>query len=274
VGKPAARIGDMHSCPQADSVTGTPHVGGVIIGPGCSTVLIGGLPAAVAGDSCACTGEPDKITGGSTGVFIGGKPAARVGDSCAHGGVVMGGCGSVLIGERGDANYFGEPLIKSKERLINQAILECVAMLERKLKLILNNDPKALDDFKEWFGYMDEQRIQIVTNRIERALAISQSLTINDFDVIADEFARSKLLAIVNLWDEFHTVYIGDLFGELKDSDIQTCADILVHEISHFWDVGHTIDFDYGKEQCLFLSENHSTRAFYNADNFMYFIKA
>ncbi len=99
MGKPAARLTDMHVCPM---VTGlVPHVGGPIIGPGCPTVLIGGLPAAVMGDMVTCTGPPDTIILGSTGVLIGGKPAARMGDQCAHGGVIVGGCPTVLIGDAG-----------------------------------------------------------------------------------------------------------------------------------------------------------------------------
>lgn len=76
-----------------------PHVGGPVTGPGCPTVLIGGVPAAVMGDMCVCTGPPDTIILGSTGVMIGGKPAARMGDSCAHGGAIVVGCPTVLIGE-------------------------------------------------------------------------------------------------------------------------------------------------------------------------------
>ncbi|MEO8771043.1 MAG: PAAR domain-containing protein [Ferruginibacter sp.] len=97
MGKPAARLTDMHTCPM---VTGlVPHVGGPIAGPGCPTVLIGGMPAAVMGDMCVCVGPPDTIILGSTGVMIGGKPAARVGDQCVHGGVIVVGCPTVLIGE-------------------------------------------------------------------------------------------------------------------------------------------------------------------------------
>ncbi|WP_409013393.1 PAAR domain-containing protein [Dyadobacter sp. CY351] len=97
MGKPAARIGDMHVCPM---VTGlVPHVGGPVVGPGVPTVLIGGMPAAVSGDMCVCTGPPDTIVLGSTGVFIGGKPAARMGDMCAHGGAIVVGLPTVLIGE-------------------------------------------------------------------------------------------------------------------------------------------------------------------------------
>jgi uncharacterized Zn-binding protein involved in type VI secretion len=97
MGKPAARIGDLHVCPM---VTGlVPHVGGPIIGPGVPTVLIGGVPAAVMGDMCTCVGPPDTIVLGSAGVMIGGKPAARMGDMCAHGGMITVGLPTVLIGE-------------------------------------------------------------------------------------------------------------------------------------------------------------------------------
>jgi uncharacterized Zn-binding protein involved in type VI secretion len=92
----AARVSDMHVCP---SVTGTvPHVGGPILPGGNATVLIGGMPAAVVGDNCVCTGPPDSISKGSSSVTIGGKAAARMGDSTAHGGTIILGCPTVLIG--------------------------------------------------------------------------------------------------------------------------------------------------------------------------------
>jgi len=92
----AARISDMHTCPM--STGPVPHVGGPILPPGAPTVLIGGLPAACLGDMCVCVGPPDSIIMGSATVLIGGKPAARMGDSTAHGGVIVLGCPTVLIG--------------------------------------------------------------------------------------------------------------------------------------------------------------------------------
>ena len=93
----AARTTDMHVCPMT---TGTvPHVGGPILPGSNSTVLIGGLPAAILGDSCVCTGPPDSLIKGSNSVLIAGKPAVRVGDSTAHGGSVVVGCPTVLIGD-------------------------------------------------------------------------------------------------------------------------------------------------------------------------------
>jgi len=93
---PAARVSDMHTCPMSDGPK--PHVGGPILPPGAPTVLIGGLPAARMGDMATCVGPPDLIIRGSATVLIGGKPAARMGDNTAHGGVIVGGFPTVIIG--------------------------------------------------------------------------------------------------------------------------------------------------------------------------------
>lgn len=95
--KPAARLTDMHVCPAVTGVV--PHVGGPISGPGCPTVLIGSLPAARATDMAVCVGPPDVIAKGSPTVLIGGLMAARLGDQCAHGGLIVLGCPTVLIGD-------------------------------------------------------------------------------------------------------------------------------------------------------------------------------
>lgn len=92
----AARVTDPHLCPMFDGPK--PHVGGPIVGPGAATVLIGGLPAAVVGDSCVCAGPPDAIVAGSSTVLIAGMPAARMGDACAHGGSIVMGLPTVNLG--------------------------------------------------------------------------------------------------------------------------------------------------------------------------------
>jgi len=95
----AARLTDLHTCPmQTPGLPPIPHVGGPIIGPGVPTVLIGGLPAAVVGDNAVCVGPPDVIVKGSATVMIGGRPAARVGDTTAHGGSIVIGWPTVMIG--------------------------------------------------------------------------------------------------------------------------------------------------------------------------------
>lgn len=94
-GQPAARIGDLHVCPM---FTGpVPHVGGPIA-LGYPMVLIGGMPAARVGDMATCVGPPDAVMLGSFKVLIGGAPAARMGDPTVHGGTIVLGCPTVLIG--------------------------------------------------------------------------------------------------------------------------------------------------------------------------------
>ncbi len=95
---PAARVGDMHTCPMVTPGTPPiPHVGGPVVPAGCPTVIIGGQPAARTGDMATCVGPTDVIAQGSPTVLIGGQWAARLGDTTAHGGVIVVGLPTVLI---------------------------------------------------------------------------------------------------------------------------------------------------------------------------------
>lgn len=99
MGMPAARIGDMHVCPMVTpGVPPIPHVGGPVLPPGAVTTLIGSMPAARVGDMCLCVGPPDVVALGSFTTLIGGMPAARLGDMTAHGGSIVLGMPTVLIG--------------------------------------------------------------------------------------------------------------------------------------------------------------------------------
>lgn len=94
---PAARLGDMHTCPMVDPGP-KPHVGGPILPPCEPTVIVCNQPAARVSDKAVCIGPPDTIAMGSPTVLIGNKMAARIGDPTVHGGVIVQGCPTVLIG--------------------------------------------------------------------------------------------------------------------------------------------------------------------------------
>jgi len=98
---PAARITDNHVCPKVEPGP-VPHVGGPIV-VGEPTVLIGFMPAARVGDALVCAGPPDSIKRGEGTVLIGNKEAARLGDPTNHGGVVVVGDPTVLIGSSAQA---------------------------------------------------------------------------------------------------------------------------------------------------------------------------
>lgn len=93
---PAARLTDMHTCPMCTGIV--PHVGGPILGPCAPMVLVGGLPAARITDMLTCVGPPDTIIVGAPTVLINNLPAARMADSTAHGGIIVSGIPTVLIG--------------------------------------------------------------------------------------------------------------------------------------------------------------------------------
>ena len=93
---PAARVTDMHVCPMVTGVV--PHVGGPILPPCAMQVLIGGLPAARITDLALCVGPPDMIAMGSSTVFIQYLPAARIMDNTVHGGMIVLGEFTVIIG--------------------------------------------------------------------------------------------------------------------------------------------------------------------------------
>ncbi|BDD10014.1 type VI secretion protein [Fulvitalea axinellae] len=101
MGQPAARMFDMHTCPQQDTYgpVVVPHVGVILMGPGAMTVTVGKLPAAVMGDIALCVSpSPNSVLKGSGQVFLCKRPAVRQGDSTAHGGVVSSGCPTVEMG--------------------------------------------------------------------------------------------------------------------------------------------------------------------------------
>lgn len=93
MGRPSARLGDDHTCPR--------HNGGPVIAAGSPNVIIGGQPAARVTDNCTCGSSTDMIVTGSRSVFFNGLPAARLGDTTNHGGEIVEGLPSVLIGDDG-----------------------------------------------------------------------------------------------------------------------------------------------------------------------------
>ena len=95
MGLPAARLTDMHVCPMVTGIV--PHVGGPIV-MGSPTVLTGALPQARVGDPLVCVGPPDTIVKGSVTVLVNEMPEARLGDMTAHGGTIVLGMPTVVIG--------------------------------------------------------------------------------------------------------------------------------------------------------------------------------
>jgi uncharacterized Zn-binding protein involved in type VI secretion len=279
--KPAARLGDIHKCSrETPGPTPVPHVGGPIL-TGCPTVYIGGRPAAREGDICFCVGEPDIIKEGSGSVLIGGKPAARFSDMTVHGGHIEKGCMTVLIGDKKpvleleideDDDEFPWPPEEERITIINEVIRECIRLLQTKLELLEKNDRKTLKEFKKWFGMHDEDSKEIIKKRIINELIVCECLTANNFVSIYDEYKRQTVCGIVYDEDRSHTIHLGDFFWKAPLIGKNSKSGIVIHELSHFDNIGGTKDETYDK-YCLDLAKLRPDLALYNADSFEYFIE-
>jgi uncharacterized Zn-binding protein involved in type VI secretion len=260
-----------------------PHEGGPVL-EGCPTVLIEGQPAAREGDSCFCFGEPDIITTGSSGVYIGDKPAARKGDQTAHGGSIKTGSRTVLIGEKKIPRVLKKPeLISESEEdkelspeekisVINEAIENSIVLLEKKLQLLEQNDSETLKAFRRWFGRDDEETRGIMLTRIRRALEVSINLTVGNFLVINNEKEKREQYANSYPNDRDYRIYLGDKFWENEAPRKKSKAGVIIHELSHFSDIGNTEDVIYGRKRCLGLAKAHPSFALCNAESFEYFV--
>lgn len=115
---PAARITDMHTCPVPT------HVGGPVV-VGEPTVIIGMMPAAREGDQLVCATGPDAVARGESTVLIGHRPAARMGDPTNHGGVIVVGCPTVIIGSMAqvEALRTDKPFCEECEKKRNTVLL-------------------------------------------------------------------------------------------------------------------------------------------------------
>ncbi len=89
-GKPAARLGDAVACPKC---------GVTALVQGSANVFFDGLPAATLGHACGCGAALSAAV--IPNVLINGQPVAVTGSLTSHGGVVIGGSGTVIIGTQG-----------------------------------------------------------------------------------------------------------------------------------------------------------------------------
>jgi uncharacterized Zn-binding protein involved in type VI secretion len=276
----------MHRCPKVTPGTPpVPHVGGPVL-EGCPTVLIEGQPAAREGDSCFCFGEPDKIVTGSSGVYIGEKPAARKGDQTAHGGSIKTGSRTVLIGEKKVPRVLKKPALKGESEdikelspeekisVINEAIENSIVLLEKKLQLLEQNDLDTLISFKTWFGQDDEGARMIILERIRKALEASKKLSVENFEELISEKEKRETCAIIYSDDSQYRIKVGSMFWKSEKEGEMIRSGTIIHELSHFENVGGTEDVLYGEKDCLELARIDPNGALNNADSFQLFVFA
>jgi len=146
--KQVVTINTMHTCPMTTG--NTPHVGGPIIGPGCSTATLNGIPIALQGDKCICAaGGQDVILQGCPTATINGVPIALQGSPTAHGGTIPAGVpGAVIItkntsvlgsGAEGEPAVYNLQWVK-EEQIIRNSKIEKVVTLVADARNIPNGE--------------------------------------------------------------------------------------------------------------------------------------
>jgi len=275
-----------------------PHVGGPILPPGCPTVLIGYLPAARATDMATCVGPPDTILMGSPTVLIGNLMAARIGDPTVHGGVIMLGCFTVIIGEAGAPSPSAPsappapsaPLVASKvgggsptpaakpenwvdknKEALQQALKDQAEMLKGKKDALEKWDDAAKADFKKWFGKTDDASKKKIQDRIDKMLELNKNFKVEQFKPASPE--TDGTFAYVYPTDKTRSVYIDKAFHNAPAKGPDSKAGAISHEMSHFDSVGGTKDHQYGPSKCKNLAAKDPDKALENADSFEYFLE-
>ncbi len=155
---------------------------------------------------CTCVGPPDAIIQGSMSVLIGGMPAARMGDMTAHGGRVVIGCPTVLIGKFGmsdaeadaaflnRANSNGEDKAAAAEKAAWDAAKK--ERYDARLALIASGRQRAMalrakPQYDPWYAHRDLTQAAELSQAADRLTRTNRAIE------------RARLASdVYNIWDK------------------------------------------------------------------------
>ena len=163
-----------------------------------------------------------------------------------------------------------EPSREEKVEAINKAIKDAIELLERKIGLMEKNDVNTIEKFKEWFGSYDDATSNMILERTKRVLAASMKLSIENFIDRNDE-NNKKLLAEVYPLDCSYRIFVTDEFWKSEPTGQDSKAGTIIHELSHFKDIGNTKDYVYKNLSRLF-AKSCPKDALNNAANYELFM--
>ena len=224
-------------------------------------------------------------------------PAARIGDMTVHGGVIVMGSPTCIIGEVGTpspgAGGLGgvaaglavsgvttqDPKAaalaawhSTHDSAIKTALKNQKEMLENKKQALARWNDADKAEFKKWFGSDSEAARKKMQDRIDKELKLNSELKPENFKP-ADPSDPSTF-AYVYPGDKTHTIYLDKAFDSAPDTGKDSKAGTLAHEMSHFDDIGGTKDHVYGADNAKALASTDSNKATNNADNFEILLKA
>jgi hypothetical protein len=226
---------------------------------------------------------------GSPTVLIGNLMAARIGDPTAHGGVIVLGCPTVMIGEAGTPTPAApitmgkedgetpppptkpETWVEKNKVALEQALKDQAEMLKTKKDALVKWDDAARTDFKTWFGKTDDVSKKKIQDRIEKMIELNKNFKVEQFKPASPE--KNDRFAYVYPTDKTNTVYIDKAFHNAPAKGTDSKAGAISHEMSHFESVGGTKDHQYGPSKSKNLAEKDPEKALENADSFEYYVE-
>jgi hypothetical protein len=118
-----------------------------------------------------------------------------------------------------------------------------------------------------WYGNSNEATRGLLRDRVARVVDALATLSFHP----AEAGTHSNVFAYVNSEDTDHKVYLASQFWQASDQPPDAQSGVIVHEVSHFKDVGATKDYKYGRERCEQLARDAPGFALDNADSFEYY---
>jgi len=167
---------------------------------------------------------------------------------------------------------------------IKKALVAQRKMLENKQAALKRWNTQDQADFKKAFGTTDAIAKKEIEGRVDRMLALNKGMTPDNFRVPDLKTVErigvepSKLFAYVNPNDTEHTIFVGTKFFSAPMTGSDSKAGTLVHEMSHFTDIGGTVDMIdgktiYGVSASHALASTNSAGALKHADSFEYYLE-
>lgn len=173
-----------------------------------------------------------------------------------------------------------------QQRLIREAVDALIGMLRSRLDDLERWDRSAQAAFKKAFGTTDVADRQMIRERVERMLALCERLTPEDNFKPADPdeyldrgLDPAAVYASVRPKDPGHVITLGEKFWWAPPTGQDSRAGTLGHELSHFLDIGATVDefpgdpVPYGLPAARALARRDSSKALMHADSFEYWVE-
>lgn len=120
---------------------------------------------------------------------------------------------------------------------------------------------------RRWFGTDDEHTRNVLIGRLQACEKMLPQLTIR----MAPPETAPTVFAFVYPNDPSHSVFLGPQFRQATRTPPDSRSGTLLHEVSHFTDVGATNDWVYGAAAAKRLALASPAHALSNADNFEYY---